>query len=106
MSRQRNRGKVDIPFLTFKLHLSQVRERKTKQFCLVLALTSIASLRTSFPILWRIATSGSSDTEVIASERGIVSEDPTSPTSLIVTFSLPVALFIDKKFRLVSMNCV
>jgi hypothetical protein len=50
--------------------------------------------------------SGSSDTEVIASERGIVSEDPTSPTSLTVTFSLPVALFIDKKFRLVSMNGV
>jgi hypothetical protein len=50
--------------------------------------------------------SATSDSEVIASERGLVSEDNTSPASLIVTFSLPVALFIDEKCRLVSINCV
>jgi hypothetical protein len=49
---------------------------------------------------------GTSDSGVIASERGIVSPDNTSPTSLIVTFSLPSALFIDKKWRLISVNCV
>jgi hypothetical protein len=47
-----------------------------------------------------------SDSEIIASERGTVSEDNTSPTSLIATFSLPMTFFIDRKWRLVSMNCV
>jgi hypothetical protein len=49
---------------------------------------------------------GTSDSEVIASKRGIVSQDNTSPTSLIVTFSLQSALFIEKKWRLISINCV
>jgi tetratricopeptide (TPR) repeat protein len=47
-----------------------------------------------------------SDSVVIASERGIVDEDKTSATSLIVSFSLPLALFVDKSWRLVSLNCV
>ena len=50
--------------------------------------------------------SDTSDSEVIASERGAVSEDNTSPTSLIATFSLPSTFFIDRNWRLVSMNCV
>ena len=50
--------------------------------------------------------SGSSDNDVIASERGTVSEDNTSPTSLTVTFSLPAMLFIDETSRLISINCV
>jgi tetratricopeptide (TPR) repeat protein len=50
--------------------------------------------------------SDSSDSDVIASERGAVREDNTSPTSLIITFSLQAELFIDRKWRLVSMNCV
>lgn len=49
---------------------------------------------------------GTSDSEVIASERGIIGQDNTSPTSLIVTFSLPMVLFIDSKWRLISINCV
>lgn len=50
--------------------------------------------------------SDTSDSEVIASERGAISEDNTSPTSLIATFSLPMTFFMDRKWRLVSMNCV
>jgi hypothetical protein len=47
-----------------------------------------------------------SDSVAIASERGVVAEDKTSATSLIVTFSLPIALFVDRPWRLVSLNCV
>jgi len=47
-----------------------------------------------------------SDSVVIASERGSVAEDKTSATSLIVTFSLPIALFVDRPWRLISLNCV
>jgi tetratricopeptide (TPR) repeat protein len=47
-----------------------------------------------------------SDSVVIASERGAVAEDKTSATSLIVTFSLPIALFVDRPWRLISLNCV
>jgi len=47
-----------------------------------------------------------SDSVVIASERGDVAEDKTSATSLIVTFSLPITLFVDRPWRLVALNCV
>jgi hypothetical protein len=46
-----------------------------------------------------------SESEVIASERGIA-EDKSSPTSLLIAFSLPITLFADKPWRLVSLNCV
>jgi hypothetical protein len=47
-----------------------------------------------------------SDSELIADERGVVTEDKTSATCLIVAFSLPIALFSDRPWRLVSLNCV
>ncbi len=47
-----------------------------------------------------------SDSELIADERGIVTEDKTSATCLIVAFSLPEALFRDRPWRLISLNCV
>jgi Tetratricopeptide repeat len=47
-----------------------------------------------------------SDSELIADERGVVSEDKTSATGLIVAFALPLAIFRDRPWRLVSLNCV
>jgi tetratricopeptide (TPR) repeat protein len=47
-----------------------------------------------------------SDSPVIAEERGAVAEDKSSATSLIIAFSLSVALFIDRPYRLISLNCV
>jgi tetratricopeptide (TPR) repeat protein len=47
-----------------------------------------------------------SDSPVIADARGVVTEDKSSPTCLIVAFSLPIALFVDRPWRLISLNCV
>jgi hypothetical protein len=50
--------------------------------------------------------SETSDSELIGEERGVVTEDETSATCLIVAFSLPIALFRDRPWRLISLNCV
>jgi hypothetical protein len=50
--------------------------------------------------------SETSDSELIGDERGVVTEDKTSATCLIVAFSLPMALFRARPWRLVSLNCV
>ncbi len=47
-----------------------------------------------------------SDSALIADERGVVTDDKTSATCLLVAFSLPMALFRDRPWRLVSLNCV
>ena len=50
--------------------------------------------------------SGSSDTDVIASHRGEVIDNDTSPSSLTVRFALRATDFLDEKIRLISINGV
>ena len=50
--------------------------------------------------------SGSSDTDVIASDRGEVIDNVASPSSLTVRFTLPATVFLDEKIRLISVNGV
>jgi hypothetical protein len=43
---------------------------------------------------------------VIASDRGEVIDNVTSPSSLTVRFTLPATVFLDEKIRLISINGV